>query len=77
MKTLMMTKRGSITLPPAFRKRLGIGDMECPLVLAEERDGKIFLQSATAVPVREIPLDTINKWMESDEAEMNEIRASG
>lgn len=75
MNTLTVTKRGSVTLPPALRKRLGIDKMEAPLLLAEERDGGVFLQPAAAVPVRSIPRETILRWIEDDEKEMSDLNA--
>ena len=42
--------------------------MKAPLFLVEEREGGIFLQPATAVPVRDIPLSTMKEWIQEDEA---------
>jgi bifunctional DNA-binding transcriptional regulator/antitoxin component of YhaV-PrlF toxin-antitoxin module len=75
MNTLVMTKRGAVTLPPALRKRLGIDKMDSPLLLVEERDGGVFLQPATALPVRAISRQTIDKWIADDEAEMADLNA--
>lgn len=75
MNTLVMTKRGSVTLPPALRKRLGIDKIDSPLLLVEERDGGVFLQPATALPVRAIPRQTLEKWIADDEAEMADLNS--
>jgi hypothetical protein len=40
------------------------------MVIVEERDGGLFLQPAAAVPVRDIPKETIARWIARDEAEM-------
>ncbi len=67
---LPMTKRGGLTLPPDLRRRLGLDDLENPLILVEERDGGLFLQPAAAVPVREISRKQLDQWISRDEAEM-------
>ena len=50
--------------------------MDSPLLLVEERDGGIFLQPATAVRVRDIPVEAMRKWIEDDEAELAAISSS-
>lgn len=50
--------------------------MDSPLLLVEERDGGIFLQPATAVMVKDIPLETMQKWIADDEAEWGAISPS-
>ena len=37
------------------------------MVLAEIRDGGVFLQPAEAMPVRDIPLATMKAWIDEDE----------
>lgn len=37
------------------------------MVLAEVRNGGLFLQPAEAVPVRDIPLREMKKWIAEDE----------
>jgi bifunctional DNA-binding transcriptional regulator/antitoxin component of YhaV-PrlF toxin-antitoxin module len=68
--TLPISKRGGLTLPPSLRRKLGLDGIESPLVIVEERDGGLFLQAAAAVPVRDIPRATIDRWIARDEAEM-------
>ena len=68
--TLPISKRGGLTLPPALRRKLGLDSVDSPLVIVEERDGGIFLQPATAVPVRDLPRQTLARWISRDEAEM-------
>jgi len=65
-----ISKRGTVTIPPEIRNRLGIDQLENPLLLIEERDGKLYMEPASAVPVRNIPKTTIQGWIEEDEAEM-------
>ena len=56
-----------MTLPPEIRKSLGLDVSAHPMMLAELRDGGVFLQPAEAVPVRDIPLTTMKQWIEEDE----------
>ena len=56
-----------MTLPPEIRKSLGLDASAHPMMLAELRDGGVFLQPAEAVPVRDIPLTTMKQWIEEDE----------
>lgn len=72
--TLPISKRGSLTLPPGMRRKLGLDRLSNPMVMVEERDGGLFLQPAAAVPVRDIPKATIEKWIARDEAEMRAFR---
>ncbi|MEY4489762.1 MAG: hypothetical protein RIQ79_2270 [Verrucomicrobiota bacterium] len=71
--TLPISKRGGLTLPPALRRKLGLDGIDSPLVIVEERDGGLFLQAAAAVPVRDLPHDTLARWIARDEAEMAAI----
>ncbi len=68
--TLPLSKRGSLTLPPELRRKLGLDKLRNPLVLVEERDGGLFLQPAVAMPVRELPKKQIQAWIARDEADM-------
>ncbi len=77
MTTLTMTKRGAITIPPDIRKRMGLDRLEHPLLIAEERDGGLFIQPAVATPIRDIPLEKIQAWLKEDEKAMNELRGTG
>jgi len=65
-----ISKRGTFTIPPEIRKRLGVDQLENPMLLVEERDGKLYLEPAAAVPVRDIPKATLRSWIQQDEAEM-------
>ncbi len=56
-----------MTLPPEIRRSLGLDASPHPMMLAELRDGGVFLQPAEAVPVRDIPLATMKKWIDEDE----------
>ncbi|MCX6937315.1 MAG: hypothetical protein NTU80_05370 [Verrucomicrobia bacterium] len=69
--TLPISKRGGLTLPPVLRRKLGLDGIDNPLVIVEERDGGLFLQAAAAVPVRDIPSETLARWIARDEAEMD------
>lgn len=37
------------------------------MMLAELRNGGVFLQPAAALPVRDIPLEQMKKWIADDE----------
>lgn len=65
-----ISKRGTFTIPPEIRKRLGVDQLENPMLLVEERDGKLYLEPAAAVPVRDIPKATLRGWIRQDEADM-------
>jgi bifunctional DNA-binding transcriptional regulator/antitoxin component of YhaV-PrlF toxin-antitoxin module len=67
MTAIAVSKRGTITLPPEIRKRLGLDVSAHPMVLAELREGGVFLQPAEAMPVRDIPLAKMKAWIEEDE----------
>ena len=67
MTSIPVSKRGTITLPPAMRRKLGIDAAEHPMMLVELRDGGIFLQPAEALPVRDIPEETLQGWIAEDE----------
>ena len=74
MTTLTLNKRGGITLPPAIRRRMGLDRLANPLLVVEERDGGVFLHPATALPVRDIPAETIHSWIREDETAMAALR---
>jgi bifunctional DNA-binding transcriptional regulator/antitoxin component of YhaV-PrlF toxin-antitoxin module len=75
MTTLTMTKRGGVTLPPDLRRRLGLDRLKNPLLIAEERDGGVFLQAATALPVRNLSRQQVQDWIKEDETGMAKFRA--
>ena len=75
--TLQVSKRGTLTLPPVLRRKLGLDRLSSPMVIVDERDGGLFLQPAAAVPVRDIPKETIARWIARDEAEMTEFARAG
>jgi bifunctional DNA-binding transcriptional regulator/antitoxin component of YhaV-PrlF toxin-antitoxin module len=74
MKVLPVSKRGTITLPPSFRRRMGIDRVENPLMLVREEEGKLIMELATAVPVREFPESAIRGWIAEDEADGEAVR---
>ena len=67
MTALQVSKRGTVTLPPEIREAFGLNAAQHPMVLAELRNGGLFLQPAEALPVREIPLEQMKKWITEDE----------
>ncbi len=74
--TIPLSKRGSLTLPPPMRRKLGLDKLRHPLLIVEERDGGLFLQPAAALPVRDIPAAKIQRWLAADKADMKEIQAA-
>ena len=74
--TLALSKRGSLTLPPDLRRKMGLDKLQNPMVVVEERDGGLFLQAAVACPVRDLPKGQIERWVVRDEADMAAFRAT-
>jgi bifunctional DNA-binding transcriptional regulator/antitoxin component of YhaV-PrlF toxin-antitoxin module len=77
MTTLALSKRGSLTLPPELRRRMGLDKLRNPLLIVEEREGGLFLHPAVALPVRDLPKAQIQAWINRDEAEMKAFKATG
>src|SRR5690606_7715994 len=75
-QVIQISKRGTITLPPAYRNKLGLNRIENPLMLVEERDGKLIMELAAAMPVRDIPKKTLQSWINEDEADGKALRAN-
>lgn len=67
MTAIPVSKRGTITLPPEIRRGLGLEAAMNPMVLVELREGGVFLQPAEALPVRDIPEETLRAWIVEDE----------
>jgi bifunctional DNA-binding transcriptional regulator/antitoxin component of YhaV-PrlF toxin-antitoxin module len=76
-KALPVSKRGTLTLPPDLRRKLGLDRLSSPMVIVEERDGGLFLQPAAAVPMRDIPKVTIARWIVRDKTEMAKFVGTG
>ena len=72
-KVVPISKRGTVTLPPALRRKFGFGSGGNPLILIEVQKGEIVLQPASAVTVRDIPTEVIAGWITGDEAGMREF----
>ena len=64
-----ISKRGTVTIPPEIRKKLGVDRLENPMLLVEERDGKLYFEPAAAIPVRDIPKSKLQSWIKEDEAD--------
>lgn len=67
MTSIPVSKRGTITLPPDIRRKLGLDAAVHPMMLVEMRDGGVFLQPAEALPLRDIPEETLQGWIAEDE----------
>jgi bifunctional DNA-binding transcriptional regulator/antitoxin component of YhaV-PrlF toxin-antitoxin module len=77
MTTLALSKRGSLTLPPALRRKMGLDKLRNPMVIVEEREGGLFLQPAVAMAVRDLPKAQIKAWLARDADELKAFKASG
>lgn len=74
--TLPLSKRGSLTLPPALRRKMGLDRLRNPMLLVEEREGGLFLHPAVALPMRDLPKAQLRAWIARDEAEMKAFQAA-
>ncbi len=63
-ETSRVGKRGTVVIPARLRKRFGIE--EGSLVIAEERDGGIFIQPAVALPVEVYSPERIAEFLLSN-----------
>jgi bifunctional DNA-binding transcriptional regulator/antitoxin component of YhaV-PrlF toxin-antitoxin module len=70
---IAISSRGTLTLPIALRRKLGL-DKSHAVLLAEERPDGIFLHPAITVPIRDIDAATIEKWVEEDEADSASVK---
>jgi hypothetical protein len=75
--TLPLSKRGSLTLPPVLRRKLGLDKLRNPMLLVEEREGGLFLHPALTLPMRDLPKAQLQAWIARDEAEMKAFQAAG
>lgn len=76
IKVVPISKRGTITLPPPFRKKMRLDQVDNPLMLVEERDGKLIMELAAAVPVRDLSEETLEAWVAEDKAEGQALRTA-
>ena len=67
MTAIPVSKRGTVTLPPEVRRKLGLESVPHPMLLVELREDGVFLHPAAAVRVRDIPLRQMQKWIKDDE----------
>ncbi|HKK19373.1 MAG TPA: hypothetical protein VJ952_11900 [Opitutales bacterium] len=71
-----ISKRGTVTIPPEIRKKLGVDRLDNPMLLVEEKDGRLYFEPAAAIPVRDIPKSKLRSWIKEDEAEMATFKKS-
>jgi bifunctional DNA-binding transcriptional regulator/antitoxin component of YhaV-PrlF toxin-antitoxin module len=71
-----ISKRGTVTIPPEIRKKLGVDRLDNPMLLVEEKDGRLYFEPAAAIPVRDIPKSKLRSWIKEDEAEMTAFKKS-
>jgi bifunctional DNA-binding transcriptional regulator/antitoxin component of YhaV-PrlF toxin-antitoxin module len=74
MTAIPVSKRGTVTLPPNVRRKLGLESVPHPMLLVELRDDGVFLHPASAVPVRDIPIGQMRKWIKDDEKDVKKFR---
>jgi bifunctional DNA-binding transcriptional regulator/antitoxin component of YhaV-PrlF toxin-antitoxin module len=74
--TLPVSKRGTVTLPPELRRKLGLDRLANPLVLLEDREDGVLLRPAAAVPVRDLPLETLRQWVAEDEEALRKFKST-
>lgn len=74
---LPVSKRGTITLPPAIRRKYGLNVDGGALLIVEERDGELVLTPAAALPLRDISEEQLKAWLQSDEEEMQAFLRAG
>lgn len=67
MRAIRVSKRGTVTLPVEFRRRLGLESIPQPMLLVELREDGMFLRQAPVLHLRDIPLEQMQKWIEDDE----------
>jgi bifunctional DNA-binding transcriptional regulator/antitoxin component of YhaV-PrlF toxin-antitoxin module len=63
MTSIPVSKRGTITLPPDMRRKLGLDAAEHPMMLVELRDGGIFPHPAEALPTAGTDLRAVRRMM--------------
>ena len=66
-QTLIVSKRGQLTLPTALRKRFGIKDGG-PIIL-EEQDNALTLKPAMVLEVEMYTDSQISEWDKADQIE--------
>ena len=53
-----------------------LDQVDNPLMLVEEKDGKLIMELAAAVPVRDIAEATLKDWIAEDEVDGAAVRKS-
>ncbi|MBX7158530.1 MAG: AbrB/MazE/SpoVT family DNA-binding domain-containing protein [Verrucomicrobiae bacterium] len=73
MTVIPLSKRGTLTIPPEFRRKLGLDRLPNALFIVEQKEGGLFLKPCSAIPVRNFPQSTLAKWIKEDEAQVKEF----
>jgi bifunctional DNA-binding transcriptional regulator/antitoxin component of YhaV-PrlF toxin-antitoxin module len=71
---IQISSRGTLTLPIGVRRRLGLDRKDHAILLIEERPDGVFLHPAVTVPVRDLPAETIRRWVADDEADAASVK---
>jgi hypothetical protein len=74
MTAIPISEQGTITLTTEMRRHLGIDRIPNAVFLVEEHPDGLYLRVSTAVPVRNIPEETIAGWIKEDE---ESLKAAG
>jgi AbrB family looped-hinge helix DNA binding protein len=63
-ENIIVSSRGQITLPAAFRKKLGI--RPGGVIIAEDRDGEVVLRPAAVLEIETYTDSDIARWDRED-----------
>ncbi len=74
MTMLRVSKRGTIILPPELCRKLGLDRIDQPMVLVEECEGGIFLQTAVPVLLRDFTKTQMEQWIKGDKAGLTKLK---
>ncbi|WP_035272698.1 AbrB/MazE/SpoVT family DNA-binding domain-containing protein [Desulfonatronum thiodismutans] len=72
-ETLVVSKRGQVTLPAVLRKRMGI--VAGGVLIAEERQGNIILRPAAVMEIDTYTENDISQWIAEDHLEVADRKA--
>jgi antitoxin PrlF len=72
-ETLVVSKRGQVTLPAVLRKRMGI--VAGGVLIAEEGQGNIILRPAAVMEIDTYTENDISKWIAEDHLEVADRKA--
>jgi bifunctional DNA-binding transcriptional regulator/antitoxin component of YhaV-PrlF toxin-antitoxin module len=74
MTLLAVDPKGNVALPPKLRQKLGLKGRAGSFVVAESRDGGVFLQAAPTPKPRDFSVAQMRQWIAEDEAAMKRLK---